>query len=250
MSDALLTALGANTGFVCLVGAGGKKSTMYALAAAHPGRVLLSSTSHMYPYESDRVGCVVTLADPHARFPDTSSHRVVAVATDIGTPKRVGSVPAERIREIYTEGGFDVCLIKADGARARWIKTPGTHEPVIPEFATTVIPVVSARVVGRPLDDRIAHRPERLTALLGVESGEVIEAEHLSALLSHPDGALKGAGDADIVPLINMVDDDEICRLARGIANAALSRTRRISRIVLASMKHGRLVEVVRRDKP
>lgn len=241
-------ALGAQSGFVCLVGAGGKKSVMYALAAAHPGRVLLSSTSHMYPYEQQRVDRIVTLPDPRAPMPPTDDARVVAVATDIATPKRVGGLEAERLRDIARERRFDVCVVKADGARARWIKAPGEHEPVIPGFATTVIPVVSVKVVGRPLDERIAHRPERLTALLGIAPGARIEAAHVAALLSHPRGSLKGAGPARVIPLINMVDDEQLQALARSIALAALAQNERISRVVLGCMKSSAIVEIVTRD--
>ncbi|MGR9092882.1 MAG: selenium cofactor biosynthesis protein YqeC [Gammaproteobacteria bacterium] len=248
MTISLPEALVAQSGFICLVGAGGKKSTMYALAAAHPGRVLLSSTSHMYPYDADRVDQIVTLGDPQAPMPATGDARVVAVAADIGTPKRVGGIDAQRLREIFREGEFDVCVIKADGARARWIKAPGEYEPVIPDFATTVIPVVSVKVVGRPLDERIAHRPERLTALLGIAPGATIEAEHVSALLASPRGALQGVGDAQVIPLINMVDDDRLRAIARGIARAALAQSERISAIVLACMKQARIVEIVTRD--
>ena len=248
MTISLTDALGAQRGFVCLVGAGGKKSTMYALAAAHRGRVLLSSTSHMYPYDRDQVDQVVTLGDPQAPMPATGDARVVAVAADIGTTKRVGGLDAQRLREIARERGFDVCVVKADGARARWIKAPGEYEPVIPGFATTVIPVVSVKVVGRPLDDRIAHRPERLTALLGIAPGAPIEAGHVSALLSHPRGALQGVGQARVIPLINMVDDDELHAIARGIARTALAQSDRFSAVVLACMKQGRIVEIVTRD--
>ena len=247
MNSELLEALGAESGIVCLVGAGGKKTTMYALAHAHSGRVLLSSTSHMYPYDPDAVDCVITLPNTDAPMPGAENPRVVAVAIATETPKRVGGLEAERIREIYTTSGFDLCIIKADGARARWIKSPGTHEPVIPPFADTVIPIVSARVIGRPLDDDIAHRPERLTRLLGIEHGATITPSHIAALLSHPDGALKGVGEADVVPLINMVDDDDLHELAREAARAALAQNARVSRIVLASMKHARLVEIVER---
>ena len=247
MRSELLEALGAASGIVCLVGAGGKKTTMYALARAHPGRVLLSSTAHMYPYDRDAVDTVVMLPDADAPLPELGSHRVVAVASATQTPKRVGGLEAERIRDIYAGHGFDLCVIKADGARARWIKSPGTHEPVIPAFADTVIPIVSARVIGRALDDDIAHRPQRLTRLLGIESGETITPAHVADLLSHPEGALKGVGEANVVPLINMVDDDDMHVLAREAATTALARTDRISRIVLASMKHDRLVEIVER---
>jgi probable selenium-dependent hydroxylase accessory protein YqeC len=248
VSVELIEALGAKRGIVCVVGAGGKKTTMYALSEAHPGRVLLSSTSHMYPYERDRVDHLVTLESADSTLPELGGYRVVAIAGATETPKRVGGLPASVIRDIYRDGGFDLCIIKADGARARWIKSPGDHEPAIPPFADTVIPIVSAQVIGKPLDDDIAHRPERLTQLIDIEMGEIITSRHIADLLSHTGGSLKGVGEADVVPLINMVDDEEIQAVARDAAIAALNQTDRISRIVLASMKHARLVEIIERD--
>ncbi len=247
MSEDLAVALSATRGIVCLVGAGGKKTTMYALARAHPGRVLLSSTSHMYEYDRDKVDIALTLADPTEPLPDFTQHRVVAIAAATDTRKRVGGLEAQQIQNIYAKGHFDLCIIKADGARARWIKSPGPHEPLIPAFANTVVPVVSAQVIGRNLDDRIAHRPERLTDLLGIKLGETITPQHLSDLLSHPEGSLKGVGEAEVIPLINMVDSDDLHALARELAIVALAQTDRISRIVLASMRDERLVEIVDR---
>ena len=247
MSEDLVTALAATRGIICLVGAGGKKTTMYALAQAHPGRVLLSSTSHMYEYEREQVDVALTLDNPNEPLPNFAQERVIAVAAVTDTPHRVGGLSPERIKSIYTTRQFDLCIVKADGARARWIKSPGSHEPLIPAFADTVIPVVSAQVIGRRLDDRIAHRPKRLTDLLGIELGEPITPEHVSNLLSHPCGSLKGVGEATVIPLINMVDSPDIQEVAREVAIGALERTNRISRIVLASMRDRRLVEVVER---
>ena len=247
MSEDLTAALAATHGVICLVGAGGKKTTMYALARQHPGRVLLSSTSHMYEYDGDEVDIALTLAEPTAPLPDLAEHRVVAVAVATDTRKRVGGLEAEQIQSIFAKGHFDLCIIKADGARARWIKSPGPHEPLIPAFADTVIPVVSAQVIGRRLDDRIAHRPERLTELLGIEIGETITPRHVSDLLAHSEGSLKGVGSARVIPLINMVDNVAIQAVAREVALAAMAQTDRISRIVLASMRDRRLVEVIER---
>lgn len=243
---ALVSALGANKGFVSFVGAGGKKTTMYALARAHPGRVLLSSTSHMYQYREDEVDKVVTLG-PGASIPNVDRHRVVALAGETDTPKRVGGIPATQIRQAYDNFGFDVCLIKCDGARARWIKSPGPAEPLIPAFADTVIPVVSAQVLGRLLRDDIAHHPERLTELLGIGLGEPILSQHIVNLLAHPDGALKGVGAARVIPLINMVDNDALLAEARAIALAALQRAAKIERVVLACMRESRVVDVIER---
>ena len=51
----LFDVLGAHSGVVCLVGAGGKKTTLYRLAAEHPGRVGVTATVHIpyFPAGSD-----------------------------------------------------------------------------------------------------------------------------------------------------------------------------------------------------
>jgi probable selenium-dependent hydroxylase accessory protein YqeC len=244
--DALLSALSATRGIVCLVGAGGKKTTMYALARAHPGRVALSSTSHMYVYDEAAVDGVVRCdAAGHTEIPQG---RVVAFAGQTDTHERVGGLRPEQIEAIWRRGKFDLFIIKADGARARWIKAPAAYEPIVPPFTDTVIPVISARVIGRTLGSGIAHRADRAAELMDISLETPIAPEHLARLLSSPEGALKGVGDAAVVPLINMVDDEEIHDAARRPPCAALDMTARFSRVVLASMKERRLVEIIERD--
>ena len=82
---------------------------------------------------------------------------------------------------------------------------------------------------------------------MGISLATPIEPEHLARLLSSPEGSLKGVGGATVVPLINMVDDAAIHRAARTAALVALKATSRFSRIVLASMKTRRIVEIIER---
>ena len=241
-------ALGAMKGIVCFVGAGGKKSTMYALAAAHSGKVLLSSTSHMYRYREDQTDEIVMLEDSSHPMPEFREARVVAVATKTATKHRVGGLTADKIRRIYRDGKYDICLIKSDGARSRWIKTPGDHEPLIPTFADTVVPVVSGQVLGRKLNADIAHRPERVARLLGMEMNSIVTDAHIIDLLSNPKGALKNTANARVIPLINMVDDESLRLRTREIARVVLQRSERISWVVLGSMRQSRVVEIIKRD--
>ena len=136
-------------------------------------------------------------------------------------------------------------MLKADGARARLIKAPAHYEPIIPASTTTVVPVVSARALGRPLGHGIAHRPELLCKVMGVAMDEPLLPAHVAALLSSERGSLQGVGDASVVPLINMVDDPDLLISARKTAELALAGTTRYSKVVLASMKERRLVDVI-----
>ena len=161
---------------------------------------------------------------------------------------RYAGIAASLVSAAHAQAGFDVTLVKADGARSRWIKAPNQDEPRIPPDADTVICVVSAQAIGQPLSDRIAHRVERIESLCGARAGEPVRAEHVAHLLASEQGGLRGVGEARVIPVINMVDDEERLRLARRAAEHALAATERFDRVVLTSMRRDSpVVEVVGR---
>lgn len=249
MTD-LLELLGAREGIVCATGAGGKKSVLFAIAARHPGRVAFTTTVHSLP-PPDSLGARVVIAAAE-RLEDElralGPAPFVAYACPGDKPGRLTGVPADRIDALHAALGFDLTLVKADGARMRWIKGPAEGEPVLPPGMTTLIPVLSARALGEPLADRIAHRVERLAALTGATPGEPFTPAHAARLLASPDGLLKGAGDARVVPVINMVDDPARQQFATEAAERALALTDRFDRVVLARLRDANpLVAVIGR---
>jgi probable selenium-dependent hydroxylase accessory protein YqeC len=162
---------------------------------------------------------------------------VLAYAQPPSKPGRLSGVDAAAIEQIHTKARFDVTLVKADGARSRLIKAPRDDEPRIPESCDSVIYVVSARAIGQPLSERVAHRVAQVAAVTGAKPGETITAEHILRLLSASNGALKDIGNARLVGLINMVDTVALEQAARQIASSVFKRTKRFDRIVLASMR-------------
>ena len=247
----LLDALEARRGLVCFVGAGGKKTTFYRLAAEHPGRVGITATVHI-PFFPKSVRAHPIIADEEALLPAlleaSSRHDKLIFARPSDKHGRFAGLPASLVSEAHAQAAFDVILVKADGARSRWIKAPNESEPRIPPDADTVICVVSAQAIGQPLSDRIAHRVERIEAICGVRAGEPIRPSHVARLLASEEGALRGVGEACVIPVINMVDDEERRRLATEAAERALAATDRFDRVVLTSMRRDSpVVEVVRR---
>lgn len=249
MSKDLLTALEAHFGLVCFTGAGGKKTALYQLAGAHQGRVGVTSTVHIPPFPR-KLDMRTVIVEEGALVSEVSEaaagERVVAFAHPSEKHGRLAGVKPKLVAKIHGCAGFDVTFVKADGARSRWIKAPASDEPQIPEGASTVIPVVSARVMGEPLSDKIAHRVDRLSAVIGATAGAVIEPLHVARLLSDEQGALKGVGDAVVVPLINMADNEDYTALAREAAKQALALSKRFDRVVIAAMRQSHpLVEIV-----
>ncbi len=247
----LLEIFNAERGVVCCVGAGGKKSTLYRLAALHPGRVGMTATAHIEHFPR-RLAAQTVVAEAPELLSElralARTERRLYFARPCDLPGRYLGVPYEDLAEIRHALNFDVCLIKADGARNRIVKAPGPHEPALPPGTTTVIPVASIQCVGRVLDAHVCHRPERFAAITGATVGEPIEAGHLVHLLTHEAGSLQGVGDATVIPLINMVDTPHEEHLAREIASRALAASPCFSRIVLARMRDDApLVAVIER---
>lgn len=249
--ESLLDLLEARQGIVCAVGAGGKKSVLQHLAAAHPGRAALTATV-VTTHFPDSLGFGVAIAPPEelpAGVAALDRARGAAYACPIDKPGRHGGVPAAVIERIHREQAFAATYVKADGARMRWIKAPGDDEPVVPGGCSTVIAIVSARCLGQPLGPRVAHRMERVQDITGLQLEETIRPEHVARLIASPEGLRKGAGARRIVPLINMVDDAQLESLARAAAAMALELDPELGRVVLACLRRSDdpVVAVVRR---
>ena len=225
---------------LAVVGAGGKKSTLYALTAALE-RAVLTSTVRVPPL-SGHVARQVVADDP------------VAVADDIVQPLAV--VPEETDDGRYR--GYDPAavdrlvaaadapvLVKADGARRRLLKAPAGDEPRLPTAADVVVPVASARVVGERLTDDHVHRPERVADLTGRAIGERLRATDVAAVLAHDRGGLKDVpADATVRPLVNMADDADLEATAREVA-AEVAAHSRVEAVVVGRMDLRLVVDVV-----
>ena len=169
----LIDALRARDGVICAVGAGGKKSVLYQLCREHEGRVALTATVHttVFPDDLD----VQQIVDEDAGLPERvqamDPSQSVAYACPSSKPGRHAGASPTTVRAIHDAGGFAATYVKADGARMRWIKAPSPDEPMVVPGTDIVIPVVSARAIGEPLSERMAHRVELVAAITGIKPG-------------------------------------------------------------------------------
>jgi probable selenium-dependent hydroxylase accessory protein YqeC len=236
VSNALLDAFNAHAGIVCAVGAGGKKTSLYALAAAHPGRVGYTATvfTARFPRRLNAHERITEAGDLPEQLAALREHPRIAYARPTPKSGRVAGVEPGLIGACHERGDFDLTLVKADGARMRAIKAPAAGEPVLPPAATTVLIVASAAAIGQPVDERIAHRPERLARVTGVEPGASLSAAAVGRLLAADDGGLQGIPPgATAIAVINAVDDATLRARAASAAQTALAATPRLERVVL-----------------
>jgi probable selenium-dependent hydroxylase accessory protein YqeC len=243
--NVLIEALGIRPGIVCAVGAGGKKTLLYRIAEAWPGRVAITNTvyARLVPEE---VGAPVFLR-PVETLLDTvraTGERRFAYALPEAKSGRQAGIDGARIAAIHRSANLDLTLVKADGARMRWLKAPREREPVLPPDTDRVLAVLSARALGEPLGDRIAHRPEAVGAAMGLAVGETVTPAAMARLFLGDRGVTSNLGSLPVVPVINMVDDDERRALARETAARVLAAGSRFDRVVLTCLKDPEAVQV------
>ncbi len=232
----LLDALDARRGIVSVVGAGGKKSTLYALAAAHGGRVGVTATVHIPPFPAtlDAARVVAPAAELAAAVMESAATaRCVAYACESTKPGRHAGVAPELVAQLHSRGAFDVTLVKADGARRRLLKAPGPHEPCLVPGSTGVVAVASVQVVGQRLSERLAHHVDRVEQVTGCRAGEVLTPAHVALALQACVGEVPPG--CRVTALINMADDPRWHEVAGEVAGELLARGR-IGRAVAASV--------------
>ena len=250
MTTDILDVLNAHSGIISCVGAGGKKTTMFRIAEAHTGRVGVTATAHIefFPKSLKATNYIADENELFDAIRNDKDSKVIAFAKPSERFGRRAGVSLESIKKFKDDGNFDVLVIKADGARGRFIKAPAEHEPAIASCTNTVIPILSAKVMGLPLSDEIAHRVEQISKITGLKEGDKIKEIDIAKILSSEDGSLKNTNSAKVIPLINMVDDSELEKMAREAAKEALQLTNRFDAIILASMKKEQpIIDVVTR---
>jgi probable selenium-dependent hydroxylase accessory protein YqeC len=235
----VIDALRADSGVVAVVGAGGKKTTLYALAARAARerglRAVVTATVRI-PIFDRAVERVVVTDEPIAALERTGTWPVGVVPGREGADRYRGYEPAV-VDDVAAADVADVVLVKADGARTREFKAPGDREPRIPRGVDTVVPIASVHAVGKPLSADHVHRPERVAAIADRDRGDPIRPVDVARVLASERGGLKGVPDgATVVPVLNKVDDADLRAIATEIATELRDRAPAVPRVVLARM--------------
>lgn len=202
-----------------LVGAGGKTSTLFALAREARARgltAIVTTTTHIRPH-------------PHLPPVEETDGEVLRALVDTQgvvlcgrrepTGKLALAAPVEVCR-----AAADVVLVEADGARMLPLKAPADHEPAIPSCADAVVAVAGLDGVGQAVEVA-CHRPERVRALLGAAEGHILTPADVAALLAHPQGGRKGVAEGMAFRcLLNKADTPERLQYAREAAALLAAR--------------------------
>jgi len=213
---------------LALVGAGGKTTAMFQLSH-ELAPALATASTHMGVWQ-------LSAADRHVVWPEGeplpdmedsfgSGVTLITSVDQAGTDRLKGLSPSQLVKIDALAGYHNLpVLIEADGSRQRSLKAPADHEPAIPSFADMVIVIAGLSGLGKPLLPEWVHRPERFSALSGLELGATITPESLVAVLGHPEGGLKNIpGRARRTVLFTQADTPELQAAGQSLARQLLT---------------------------
>ena len=226
---------------ISLVGGGGKTTLMFALAQelASSGKpVITTTTTKIFEPSSSETPLLLLEADEEemvkALLQNVDKYGHITLARERLSSGKLNGVSPELIVKLAELNQVSYIIVEADGAAHKSLKAPNSTEPVIPGNTSLVIPVVGIDAVGCHLTEEDVFRPQIVSKLLGLPLGEVISAEAIALLITHPQGIIKGSpAQARIIPFINKVDLDE-----------GLSKGRDLASKILA-MKHPQIEQVI-----
>jgi molybdenum cofactor cytidylyltransferase len=228
---------------VAFTGSGGKTTAMLRLAAelvARGARVLITTTTHIYPPDSQQFPVTVVEASLEAAVERArrafDRHPAVVLASKFGADGKLVGVDAGWIEQLSKQLDLTHVLVEADGSRGRPFKAPAAHEPVIPPSADLVVAVVGLSAVGQALSEEFVHRPERVAELVGCRLGDTLSPALVATVLLHPQGSTRGTPvRARVVALLNQADDESRMRVGCEVARELIERG--AERVVIAALR-------------
>lgn len=236
---------------MAFVGAGGKTTAMFLAArelrAAGAGVVVTTTTKILVPAPEPDLEVIAMNDEPGALAAVRTAlrhGRLPVLARAFLPDGKLGGIAAERVTDVAGLPEVTHVLVEADGAARRPFKAPRQGEPVIPAAATLVVAVVGVDALGEPLSDRIAHRPEEVTARTGLAPGQRITASAIAAVMLGAEGGTRGAPrGARIAVLVNKADTPERVAAAHDLATEL--RRCGAERVVIAALEAERpIVEI------
>ena len=197
VSGNLVPALRIEPGITAIIGSGGKSTLLKTLGLElmrAGGRVLLCTTTHMFPVAgvpwdgSSRRLDAAPWKPGAAHVPSCTCeacaglvHGSICQAGVLDPETGKLSAPAEPLNELAQR--FDYVLAEADGSKRLPLKAHAAWEPVIPAATANVVWVVGASGLGKPINEAV-HRPELFCERCGCEPTDTATPERVAMALN------------------------------------------------------------------
>ena len=196
-------------GVISVIGSGGKTTFLRLLAESLPGRVLLTTTTHIEPFpgiplvesaagetkeallgrleaalRETRVVCLGTPMETGADDGKKSSRPEPAPA---GPARgRIGKLSGPPVDPGVFSPLFDHILVEADGSRRHPLKAHRPFEPVISPATSLTVCLAGLSGLGRRPEE-VCHCPELFCSIAGSGLTDPVTAGHVARVLSTED---------------------------------------------------------------
>lgn len=203
-SGNLASALKLEPGITAIIGSGGKSTLLKALGLElmrAGGRVLLCTTTHMFPVAgvpwdgSSRLLDAAPWKPGAAHVPGCTCEACAGLAR--GSICQAGvldpetgklSAPAEPLGKLAQR--FNYLLAEADGSKRLPLKAHAAWEPVIPSGTANIVWIVGASGLGKPINEAV-HRPELFCKRCGCETTDIATPKRVAQVLNAEMQALR-----------------------------------------------------------
>ena len=196
LNGSLASTLKIEPGITAIIGSGGKSTLLKTLGLElmrAGGRVLLCTTTHMFPVAgvpwdgSSRRLDAVPWKPSTLHAPGCTCEACVGLVrgsicqTGVLDPETGKLSPAEPLGGLAQR--FDYVLAEADGSKRLPLKAHAAWEPVIPAGTANVIWLVGASGLSKPINEAV-HRPELFCERCGCELTDIATPERVAQVLN------------------------------------------------------------------
>ncbi|ATW24893.1 selenium cofactor biosynthesis protein YqeC [Candidatus Formimonas warabiya] len=208
-----------------MVGGGGKTSLInqWAREAAAAGKkTVIGPTTKIFP--PAHLACQLLLRDDLTDFscPIREAFKkspIAVLGREINTAGKIVGLDPGIMDRIKEKSLADLILVEGDGAKGKPFKAPRPYEPVIPEGADLVVPVVGVDAFGYPLSEKHFHCVEQICAITGLREGDLVQEKDIAQVFLDPRGFKKNVpSGARWIPFINKVESEQDRQRARVLA--------------------------------
>ena len=216
INGCLASTLKIEPGITAIIGSGGKSTLLKTLGLElmrAGGRVLLCTTTHMFPVAGVPWDGSSRRLDAAPWKPGAShvpgctceacsdlTRRSICQAGVLDPETGKLSAPAEPLGELAQR--FNYVLAEADGSKRLPLKAHAAWEPVIPPGTANIVWIVGASGLGRPINEAV-HRPELFCERCGCELTDIATPERVAQVLN---AEMQALGLCTARVILNQVD--------------------------------------------
>jgi probable selenium-dependent hydroxylase accessory protein YqeC len=188
---------------VAVVGCGGKTSLIELMAdRLREKKVLVSTTTKIFPPKMKDIVLCETLLQCEKHEPRTGIQCMGLMNSASG---KLEALPEAFLAALLPR--YDIAFLEADGSRGLPCKGWLANEPVVPDYCTHTVGVITMGALGKLAGETTVHRLPEFFALTGVGEGQTITAAALEAMICAPKGMFKNSAGKRYV-IVNQVEDD------------------------------------------